>query len=121
MFIGVMTEKPKPVLRGNTVVFVPKLSTLGELVRRLAANSDNIKWSDRALERMAERGITDVMALDVLRFGDAIGLIEPGKNAGEWKVKMTRAVKGRREAGVAVLTVHNAHLLVKTVEWEDLK
>jgi hypothetical protein len=117
-----MTEIPKPVLRDNTVaVFAPRLSALGEMVRRLAVNSDNIKWSDHAHGRMVERGITDVMAIDVLRFGEAIGPIEPGKNPGEWKVKMTRAVKGRREAGVAVLTVCNAHLLVKTVEWEDLK
>jgi hypothetical protein len=33
---------------------------------------------------------------------------------------MVRAVKGRREVGVVVLTVRNEYLLVKTVEWEDL-
>ena len=33
---------------------------------------------------------------------------------------MPRAVKGRREVGVVVVTVKGTHLLVKTVEWEDL-
>ena len=73
------------------------------------------------MERMAQRGIHDVIAVEVLRHGTAKGPIEPGKHAGEWKVKMTHPVKGRREVGVVVLTVRNARLFVKTVEWEDLR
>jgi len=34
---------------------------------------------------------------------------------------MVKEVKGRREAGVVVLTIRNERLLVKTVEWEDVK
>ena len=115
-----MTKLPKPVGLGLPVPVVPRLSQLGEMVRRLAANSDNIKWSDHAFARMDERGITDVVALDVLRFGEPIGPVEAGANSDEWKIKMTRAVKGRREVGVVVITVKSTHLLVKTVEWEDL-
>jgi hypothetical protein len=118
--IGGMTKLPTTVPRTNTVPFAPKLSALAQTVKLLAASSDNIKWSDHALERMEERGITDVMVMNVLRLGEPIGLIEAGKNTGEWKIKIVRAVKGRREAGVVVLTVNNTHLLVKTVEWEDL-
>ena len=120
MMIGVMTESTKPKGLGLPVPIVPRLSQVGELVRRLAADSDNIKWSDHAFVRMDERGITDVIALDVLRYGEPLGPVEAGANADEWKIKMTRAVKGRREAGVVVITVRGKHLLVKTVEWEDL-
>lgn len=115
-----MSASNDPKHRGKAIAFKLRPETLRDLVRRLAEDSENVKWSVHALERMAERGITDKVALEVLRRGDVKGGIEPGQNPGEWKVKMVRMVKGRREAGVVVLTVHNARLLVKTVEWEDL-
>jgi len=102
------------------VAFVPKPEVIRDMVRKLAADTSNIGWSQHALWRMEKRGITDVFAIDALRFGTPKGEIEPGKKPGEWKVKMTYQVKGRREVGVVVLTVHNARLFVKTVEWEDL-
>ena len=86
---------------------------------RLAADTRKIFWTPHAHERMAERDITDRTAVDVLRTGSP--RIEPGKHSGEWKVKMVKEVKGRREAGVVVLTIRNERLLVKTVEWEDVK
>ncbi len=116
-----MAKKPHPLPDPKPLLFAPSAKTIRELVNRLAASTDNIGWSDHAFERMAERGITDVVAVDVLRLGHPQGEIEPGKNPGEWKVKMVRPVKGRREVGVVVLTVHNSRLFVKTVEWEDLK
>jgi hypothetical protein len=69
---------------------------------------------------MVERGITDKMAIEVLQKGDCEGEVEAGANPGEWKLKMVRQMKGKREAGVVVLTAGNARLLVKTVEWEDI-
>jgi hypothetical protein len=99
---------------------VPTARTIEAMVRKLAEKTDNIAWSDHALKRMYERDIPDVVAVEVLRSGIAKGEIESGKNAGEWKVKMTKPVKGRREVGVVVLTVRSARLFVKTVEWEDL-
>jgi hypothetical protein len=70
---------------------------------------------------MEERGIRDHVAVLVLRQGEIKGDIEPGLKPGEWKVKLTREAKGRREAGVVVLVIRNARLFVKTVEWEDQK
>lgn len=107
--------------QSKAIAFKLRPETVRELVQRLAQESENVKWSVHALERMNERGITDKVALEVLRFGDVKGAVEAGKCPGEWKVKMVRTVKGRREAGVVVLTIRNAHLLVKTVEWEDLR
>jgi len=95
--------------------------TMRDLVRRLAQDSASIRWSRHALERMEQRGITDLVAVDVLRLGELKGAIEPGQSSGEWKVKMVHVVKGRREVGVVVITVRNAKLFVKTVEWEDFR
>jgi Domain of unknown function (DUF4258) len=106
---------PKPIL------FVPRPETVEQMVRRLAADTSNIKWSKHALTRMHERGITDKVAIDVLRRGSQKGATEGGDNPGEWKVKMTYQGKGRRDVGVVVITVRNARLFVKTVEWEDLR
>jgi Domain of unknown function (DUF4258) len=115
-----MPDADDPNERGKAVAFRIRPETIRDLVRRLAADSENVKWSNHAQERMVERGITDKVVMDVLRSGDPKGDIEPGTNAGEWKVKMVRTVKGRREVGVVVVTVGNEYLLVKTVEWEDL-
>lgn len=101
------------------VFFVPKPAAIRDMVRRLAQDTANIKWSTHALDRMEERGITDRVAVEVLRRGEIRGDIAPGKSRGEWKLKMVREVKGRREAGVVVIMVRNSTLFVKTVEWED--
>jgi hypothetical protein len=105
----------------QVVALVPSARTIEALVHQLAKSTENISWSDHALERMEERDISDVVAVEVLRRGTSEGAIEQGKNVGEWKIKMTMPVKGRREVGVVVLTVRNARLYVKTVEWEDLR
>ena len=51
-----------------------------------------------SLDRMEERGITTLDALRVLRGGDIKGMIEPGKNSGEWKCKIAKTMKGSRES-----------------------
>src|SRR5262245_23547249 len=113
-----MEEKKAP---SEPIPFAPRPETVEQMVRRLAADTNNIKWSKHALARMSERGITEKQAVDVLRRGFQKGATEGGDNPGEWKVKMTYQIKGRREVGVVVITVRNARLFVKTVEWEDLR
>jgi hypothetical protein len=108
-------EAPK-----RAIVFVPRPETVEARVRRLAAKTVNIKWSNHALARMNERGISDKFAVDALRNGSQRGPAEGGSNIGEWKIKMVYQTRGRREVGVVVITVRDAYLLVKTVEWEDL-
>lgn len=118
MMIGVM---PQAKDTSRAVQFELRPETFRDLVRRLAADTANIKWSQHALDRMDERGITDKTVLDVLRLGDVRGSLEAGRSAGEWKGKMVRQVNGRREVGAIVVTVRNARLFLKTVEWEDPK
>jgi len=67
------------------------------------------------------RGVTDAMMFDVLRTGYLKGEITPGRNPGEWKLKMCKAIKGQREVGVVTIVMREQKLFVKTVEWEDLR
>ena len=55
-----------------------------------------------------------------LETGYIDGQIEPGKNKGEWKVKLVGVPDGAsRKMGVVTIVVRELRLLVKTVEWED--
>jgi ribosomal protein L39E len=53
-------------------------------------------------------------------YGNDQRRIEPGANAGEWKAKMAKQMKGNREVGVVTIVINGNKLFVKTVEWEDL-
>ena len=108
-------KPPKPV------EFKPRPEAIRDRIQRLAADTKNIAWSTHALERMAERDVTDHVAVSVLRAGSPEGPIEPGNKPGEWRVKMVKEVRGRREVGVVVIMIQNRRLFVKTVEWEDPK
>jgi hypothetical protein len=98
----------------------PRPDALIRRVRELAAETQNVKWSRHARDRMIERGISIRVALTVLRNGNLGDDISPGENEGEWRAKVVRRVRGRREAGVVVIVQH-MRLFVKTVEWEDVK
>jgi Domain of unknown function (DUF4258) len=104
----------------NMVQFQPRPDRLATTIRRLAADTSKIAWSDHARKRMHEREITVMAVLDVVRTGYPSGEVEPGKHPGEWKLKLSKPIKGRREAGVVVLVIRERRVLVKTVEWEDV-
>ena len=127
--IGVMPDdasQPKPppqpqaVAQSNPLVFKPRPETIRDWIHQLSTDTANIKWSNHALERMNERDISDKFVVEALRKGMVKGEVEAGQSPGEWKVKMAHRVKGRRDVGVVIITLRDSHLLVKTVEWEDL-
>lgn len=108
------------------VGFRPRPSELEKTIRRLAVDPDNVRWRSKLYEmhadkRQGERDIYDDMMFDVLRTGYLTGEIEPGINPGEWKAKMCKAMRGRREVGVVTIVINMQRLFVKTVEWEDLR
>lgn len=107
---------PEPPLK-----FKPKRDALQKRIRELATDTDKVIWGAHAFERVEERDITTRDALTVLRTGLLDDHIEAGKSSGEWKGKMTKVMKGRREVGVVVIVIKDAELFVKTVEWEDLR
>jgi len=90
-------------------------------IKDLAQDSKHLKWSRHALARMNEREIFDVDVIRILRKGVICG--EPEENqSGEWKCKMTLRLRGTRDAGAVLIILKKAGgLLIKTVEWEDLR
>ena len=106
--------------------FKPRPHQLEKTIRTLAVNSANVRWQATTYETHAAgrqdwRDITDRMMFEVLRTGYLKGDIEPGQNPGEWKAKMCKQMKGRREVGVVTVVIRNERLFIKTVEWEDLR
>lgn len=116
-----MNDKPKPERERRVVVFRPRPDDLLRTIRELARDTENIAWGRHARDRMIERDIQDVVAVDVIRLGYIKGEVEPTGNAGEWKVKLCMTVKGRREVGVVTIVIDTRSLFVKTVEWEDVR
>lgn len=106
----------KPVINE----FRPRPHQLIARIRAAARDSNNVGWSEHALDRMEEREITTLDALRVLRTGDIVGEIEAGRGSGEWKCKVVALKKGSRDIGVATVVLQSGRLFVKTVEWEDL-
>lgn len=120
--IGVMADE-EPI---RVVLFRPRPADLERAIRELAQDSRNVRWRSKQYETHAEsrmewRDITDRVMFDVLRTGYLTGDIQPGKNAGEWKAKMCKQIKGQREVGVVTIVVNLKRLFVKTVEWEDVR
>jgi len=99
---------------------LPDPGKLREIARFIATeNTQNVFFTDHALERMEDRDIPDVTVYRVLRNGHIKGDPEPGKNEGEWIIKICDAVRGRREVGVVTIVVNDKKLVITTVEWED--
>jgi hypothetical protein len=91
-------------------------------IRELAAEGAYSQSDHILFDRGPLRDIDIFDALDVLRLGEIAGPIEPGFNPGEWKCKVTAKVdKSSRSLGVVTVVVQGKHLLMVTVEWEDIK
>ena len=90
-------------------------------IREIAATSDRIKWSHHALDRMNEREIYDVDVLMALRSG-TFGMRRSGRNEASGSARyIIYRLRGSRDLGVVVIILKTDDLLVKTVEWEDLR
>jgi hypothetical protein len=100
----------------------PRPEVVRDKARALAQDTANIQWRSHAtLERMPERDITDRMALEVIRKGYVKGIVEPGRRADEWVIKLALEMRNGREVGVVVSVVGGVKLRVITVEWEDVR
>ena len=89
-------------------------------VRDAVQASSNVEFTEHAQERLAERDFTVQDVIKVLQRGDIDEL--PTRTAlKEWQCKVTLKLRGIRTAGVVVIILINDRLLVKTVEWENLK
>lgn len=113
-----MSENPTSQRVAN---LIPRRDEFETRIHQIARDSSKVKITFHARERMRERDISIRVALTVIREGTVLGNIVAGEYPGEWKAKIVRNVKGRRDVGAVVLLVRNDFILVKTVEWEDLQ
>lgn len=91
-------------------------------IRALAKKSENVLYTEHALEQMEAREIFDGDVLVIYRSDAASikGEVKKGKRNGEHHCKVVRRIRGNREAGVVTIILPSDKLLVLTVEWEDL-
>jgi len=90
-----------------------------QIIRKIAADTGKVIIGDHARERMELREISDIEVYRLLRTGHVME--EPTQTERkEWKCKVTKTLKGNREAGVVTIILINGMLFIKTVEWEDL-
>ena len=106
---------------GRVVAFKPEARRLEETIREIACVTAQVGFTDHALDRMHERGITDRDVYAALRQGFVeANSIEPGAQPGEQICKVTKAIKGARDIGVITAVVRDQSVIVITVQWEDL-
>jgi len=98
-----------------------RASVLCRRIRELAADSENIVWTDHIQEQMEKRGIDVDAVMRILTNGDPAGEPVQGKREGDWKIKLTRKLRVGREAGVVTVVVKDRLLILVTTEWEDLR
>ncbi len=112
-----MQEKPRRVH-----VHPSAARGLLEQIRGYAADSENVAFSNHALERMEERDITDVEVIRVLQQGSIAGSPWVEERKGDMACKVVqRQPCGRSIGVVTIIITPQGRLLVKTVEWEDVK
>jgi Domain of unknown function (DUF4258) len=88
--------------------------------RALPDGTRNVIFRDHAWERVSEREITREDVFDILRTGFCG---EPYLNEkGDWQVIVTKRIKGNREAGAVTIVLQEGDkLIIRTVEWMDLR
>jgi uncharacterized DUF497 family protein len=97
----------------------PNPGYLTGVIRRLAADRDPT-FTDHALERIDERGLSIEEVHSVLKTGDVTGAITAGRRIGEWRCLVVgRVATSPREAGVVTVVVRGERLIVITAEWID--
>jgi len=91
-----------------------------ELIREIAASSENVFFSKHAIDRLRRRGFADKDVIDGFKIGDIEGPVTPGDNHDEWKCKVVFPepdINGRRSVGVVTIVIEKQELLVTTVMW----
>jgi len=89
-------------------------------IHRIAQDTSSVKLTFHAKQQMADRDISITDMYRILRTGQ-VETTPKLTERGNWKCKMTHALRGRRTAGVVVALTNDSKLVVITVEWEDGK
>ncbi len=99
----------------------PTAGLAEKLVRSLAADSSNIRWTQHVVERMVERSIDSTDVLNILAKGDVDEAPVATETEGEFTLKITKKLSSGRVAGVVlVLIPKSKKIRLVTAEWEDV-
>jgi Domain of unknown function (DUF4258) len=102
--------------------FVPKVvlsaAEAQSKIRSISFESEDVIFTNHALERIEQRGISIPDVLEILRGGYVDD--PPSEDfAGDWKCKVTSRLRGRTAGVVTVIVDSKRQLVIVTVEWED--
>jgi hypothetical protein len=83
-------------------------------------DTDSVIYTNHTWDRVSERDITRADIVRILRNGHCD---QPKRNErGKWQVIVSMRLKGSREAGVVTVILEKEEkLVVRTVEWIDVK
>ena len=90
------------------------------LIHSMADLPHRVIFSNHAIERMEQRGISLADVSNVLCKGYVEGIPEIANKPDEWKCKIVRHARGNRQIGVITIIICEKKIFIKTVEWEDL-
>lgn len=111
--------------RRTRVTVLATAQVVGNLIQQvqaIAATTEYVLISSHARERMEERDVTDVEVIKVLRNGYVDGAPWIEDRGGDMACKVVQRQPGGRKLGVVTIVLtRRGRLLVKTVEWEDVR
>jgi hypothetical protein len=91
------------------------------IVRSRASDSDNMIFTYHAWDRGDEREFTREDVFQMLQTGHCHGAPERNEE-GDWQVVMVARIAGNRDAGaVTVILEGETKLVIRTVQWMDLR
>ena len=90
------------------------ISQLERHVRKTAADSLSVLFTDHVRGRMRQRAITREMVLEVLRKGVLRRAPEPNAQRGTLECRMERYIAGREIGAVVAVSDDDPHLIVVT-------
>jgi hypothetical protein len=115
--MGTVTHLPRPINWASL-----RSDEAERIIRRRAAEdkTGGVIFTNHTWDRVSEREITRSDIFDILRGGFCCN---PYKNEkGHWQVIVVKRISGRRDAGVVTIILDKEEkLIVRTVEWMDIK
>lgn len=93
------------------------------LIRQRAKedSTENVIFTDHAWDRIEERDITREDVFRILRSGRCVEA--PQRNEkGHWQVIVSKRLQGSREAGAVTIILEDSEkLIIRTVQWMDVR
>ena len=114
--MGTVTPFPRPINWSKL-----RTDEAEKIIREWAKDSNRVILTDHTWDRVPEREITREDISEILLKGQCRE--DPFRNEyGNWQVLVSKRLSGSREAGaVTVILEDDERLVIRTVEWVDLR